>query len=66
MKKVLKENDTLRPEYDLSALKVVAAGRGRGTAKSVQLEPDVAKAFPTSEAVNTALRKLIQEGKYAQ
>jgi hypothetical protein len=62
MKKV-KESDDLRPEYRREDL-----GRGvrgkyfesyqKGT-NLVLLSPDVAKAFPTEEAVNEALRSLI-------
>ncbi|MCZ7580398.1 MAG: hypothetical protein M5U21_06220 [Fimbriimonadaceae bacterium] len=59
-------DDDLRPEYDFSKLTVVARGAGRrekGT--SVEIAPDVAKVFPTSEAVNEALRFLIRMGKAA-
>ena len=30
----------------------------------VLLEPEIAKAFPTSEAVNRALRQLLEEGRH--
>ena len=62
MRKV-KESDELRPEYRREDL-----GRGvrgkyfeayqKGT-NLVLLSPDVAKVFPTEEAVNEALRSLI-------
>lgn len=63
MKKV-KESDELRTEYKREDL-----GRGvRGKylesyqmgTNLVLLSPDVAKVFPTEEAVNDALRSLIQ------
>jgi hypothetical protein len=57
--------DDLRPEYDLSQL-LKGGVRGKyvecfqaGT-NLVLLEPDVAKAFPTAEQVNKALRLLMQ------
>ena len=56
--------DDLRPEYDLSKLTLVAKGPGRGgKGAKVELAPDVAKVFPTAEAVNEALRFLIRVGK---
>lgn len=55
------ENDDMRPEYDFSG-----AVRGKhyrayhqGT-NLVFLEPDVAKVFKDSEAVNHALRMLME------
>ena len=52
--------DDLRPEYDLSQLKLLARGRSRVQPDqvSVILEPDVAKMFPDAAAVNQALRFL--------
>ena len=58
------ENDDLRPEYRREDL-------GKGTrgkyfaayqkgSNLVLLSPDVAKAFPTSDAVNETLRALLQ------
>ena len=67
MKKKSKDEtaDELRPEYDLSAL-LKDGVRGKyarrneqGTNLVIQ-SPDVAKAFPTDEAVNEALRLVIQ------
>ena len=57
--------DELRPEYDLSRLlrsgvQGKYADRYREGTNLVMLAPDVAKAFPTEEAVNEALRLVIQ------
>ncbi len=62
MKKV-KESDDLRPEYRREDLGQGVRGKyfesyQQGT-NLVLLSPDVAKAFPTEEAVNEALRSLI-------
>ena len=64
MKKQSDMDDELRPEYDLSAL-LKDAVRGKyaqhyeeGT-NLVLLEPDVAAAFSTPEAVNEALRLVL-------
>ena len=58
-------NDNLRPEYDFSQLLKTGvrgkyAERFREGTNLVLLAPDVAKAFPTSESVNEALR-LVQQ-----
>ncbi len=58
-------NDDLRPEYDLrELLKSGARGkyaqRYRAGTNLVLLEPDVAQAFPSAEAVNEALRLVIR------
>jgi hypothetical protein len=60
-------DDELRPEYDFSALRVVARGPGRKTpdAITVSLAPDVAETFPDSNSVNEALRLLIRIAKGA-
>jgi hypothetical protein len=54
----------LREEYDLSKLPIVPKGRyapERRIGKNlVVLDPDVAQAFPNDEAVNTALRLILQ------
>lgn len=63
-----KQNDLddyeLRDEYDLSQMTIVAKGRyapGRRVGKNVVvLAPDVAQAFPSDEAVNKALRLVLQ------
>jgi hypothetical protein len=54
--------DEMRPEYDVSKLRVRRFGPGRrGFGGSVvRLEPDVADIFPDAEAVNEALRFLIR------
>lgn len=58
------ENDDLRPEYDLSQLRGAVRGkyleRYRAGTNLALLAPDVRAAFPTDEAVNQALRSLIQ------
>ena len=60
----------LRDEYDLARLPVVARGRyaaaqRAGTNLRV-LDPDVVQAFPTDEAVNTALRLVLEIAKIPQ
>jgi hypothetical protein len=54
----------LREEYDLSQLPIVPKGRyapGRRVGTNlVVLEPDLAQAFPNDEAVNRALRLILQ------
>ena len=54
----------LREEYDLSRLPVVPKGRyapERRLGKNLAvLDPDIAQAFPDDEAVNTALRLVLQ------
>jgi hypothetical protein len=60
-KKTSEMDDWMRPEYDLSKLTVVARGPGRKAPAeqvTIQLEPDVAKLFPTAKSVNDALRLL--------
>ena len=62
MKKV-KESDELRPEFRRKDLGKGVRGKyfesyQKGT-NLVLLSPDVARAFPTEEAVNEALRSLI-------
>lgn len=63
-------SDDLRPEYHFDYSK---ATRGKyykrilkEGANVVVLEPDVAKAFPSSEAVNDALRVVLKAGQAAQ
>jgi hypothetical protein len=56
-----KDDDTMRSEYDFSN-----AVRGKYYQRYIQgtnivvLEPDIAAAFPNSEAVNDALRSLLR------
>lgn len=56
--------DELRPEYDASILKNGVRGKYLAQYRSgtnlVLLAPDVAKAFPTEQAVNEGLRRLMQ------
>ncbi len=61
-KKYNEMEDELRPEYDFSNMKIVGRSNGRKQSEeiTVTLAPDVAKKFPTSEAVNEALRLIIK------
>jgi hypothetical protein len=57
-------NGDLRAEYDFAAMKGGVRGKyyaqyRRGT-NVVLLEPDVAQAFPTENAVNQALRGILR------
>lgn len=70
MKKQLDDemDDDLRPEYDLRELlkggvRGKYAERYREGTNLVLLAPDVADAFPDEEAVNQALRLVIQLSK---
>ncbi|MFB3787427.1 MAG: hypothetical protein ACE15F_13765 [bacterium] len=55
------DEDTMRPEYDFSkAERGVTAKRYAHGTNVVVLDPDVARVFPTSAAVNDALRKLAE------
>ena len=60
----LHDQDTLRPEYDLTQLQ--GGGRGkylahyRAGTNLALLAPDVRAAFPSDDAVNHALRSLMQ------
>ena len=62
MRKV--KSDEMRPEYRREDLGVGVRGKYleayRAGTNLVMLSPDVAKAFPTEEAVNGALRSLIE------
>jgi len=59
------KEDELRPEYDLGDL-LKDGVQGKYTEKFRQgtnlvlLDPDIARAFPSDEAVNRALRLVIQ------
>ena len=63
------KNDELRPEYDLSQLGPGVRGKYYQKASAgtnlVLLDPDVAMAFPTPEAVNNALRMLAEVAEAA-
>jgi hypothetical protein len=58
------DDDDFRPEYELSELKGGVRGkyfeRYRKGTNLALLAPDVRVAFPTDEAVNDALRSIIQ------
>ncbi|MBK8537036.1 MAG: hypothetical protein IPL59_19240 [Candidatus Competibacteraceae bacterium] len=58
----LETEDDLRPEYDLSSLRVRKVGPERKgfSGSTIHLEPDVAEIFPDSRSVNEALRFLIK------
>lgn len=58
-KRAKKDRDTMRPEYDFSnATRGETAQRYAEGTNVVVLDPDVAQLFPTSVAVNEALRNL--------
>ena len=58
-----RKSDDLRPGYDLARLDHPVRGKYHARAVAggnvVVLDADVAAAFPTAEAVNTALRLLL-------
>jgi hypothetical protein len=61
----LEMDDELRPEYDLAELlkggvRGKYAERYKAGTNLVLLAPDVARAFPDEEAVNEALRLVMQ------
>jgi hypothetical protein len=60
----LNDDDDLRPEYDLTQLKGGVRGkyaeRYRAGTNLALLAPEVRAAFPTDDAVNEALRTLMQ------
>lgn len=59
--------DDLRAEYDFSSMSGGVRGkyfdRANEGSNLVLLDPDVAKAFPSQEAVNRALRMLAEIAK---
>jgi len=64
-KRNVEMSDELRPEYDLRELlkggiRGKYAKRYRAGTNLVLLAPDVAKAFPTEDAVNEALRLVVR------
>jgi hypothetical protein len=61
------EPDEMRAEYDLrgGVRGKYFAEYQKGT-NLILLAPDVAKSFPTSEAVNQALRKVLSEKRVAE
>lgn len=58
------DNYELREEYDLSQLQIMPKGRydpaKRQGRNVVVLDPELAEAFPDDEAVNAALRLVLQ------
>jgi hypothetical protein len=66
MSKSSEIEDELRPEYDLQSLQVRKLGSGRKKFfDTVCLEPDVIAAFPDANAMNKALRYLIEIAKHS-
>lgn len=65
----MESDDELREEYDEKTLKNGVRGkyaqRLAQDSNVVRLAPDVAVAFPTEEAVNEALRLLLQTARRA-
>ena len=64
----LEMDDELRPEYDLPQLlkdgvRGKYAGRYQAGTRLAMLAPDVARVLPNDEAVNKALRLVIQLAK---
>ena len=68
--KISHVSDELRPEYDCDYSKGVRGKYYKRILKEganvVVLEPDVAKAFPDSAAVNDALRIVLKAGQAAR
>lgn len=64
MKKANHMNDELRPEYRREDFQTMVRGkyadRMQAASNVVILDPDVAEAFPNTEAVNRALRGLLE------
>jgi hypothetical protein len=57
-----RNSDDIRPEYDFASMKGVRGKyyeQYRKGTNVVLLEPDVAEAFPTENAVNEALRGIL-------
>ena len=61
-------DDELLPDYDEETLRTLLKNGIRGKyvdryrqgTNLIKLDPDIAAAFPTEQAVNTALRKLLE------
>jgi len=62
-----RHEDDLRAEYDFSSLKGGVRGkyyrRFQAGTNIVRLEPDLARVFPTDEAVNEALRTVVRASR---
>ncbi len=58
-----RNHDEMRPEYDFATMKGGVQGKHqqayRKGSNVVLLQPDVAEAFPTEDAVNEALRGIL-------
>ena len=69
-KELIKATDELRPEYDLRQLKGGVQGKyyRRATAGTnlALIEPDLARVFPDSGAVNRALRVIADAAQAAK
>jgi hypothetical protein len=67
MKKNSRNNGHMKAEYDFATMKNGVRGkyyeRYRKGTNVVLLEPDVAKAFPTENAVNEALRGILSTAR---
>lgn len=67
MKKVDTNSDELRPEYRREDFGPMERGkyakRVRESSNVVVLDPEIARAFPNSQAVNDALRGLLELAK---
>ena len=63
MNKASEPGDELRPEYEFASMRGGVRGkyahRVRTETNIVLLEPEVAEAFPTEQAVNEALRGIL-------
>lgn len=65
MKKIVRQrnHDEMKPEYDFASMKGGVRGKHhreyRNGTNVVVLQPDVAEAFPTEDAVNEALRGIL-------
>jgi len=61
------EDYELQDEYDLSQMPIMPKGRyapeRRIGSNLIVLEPDLARVFPTDEAVNKALRLILQAAR---
>jgi hypothetical protein len=64
MKKAKQDPDDLRSEYAREDFDTMVRGkyaaRMKESSNIVVLDPDVAEAFPNAEAVNQALRRLLE------
>jgi hypothetical protein len=61
MKKPVKTDSDLQPEYDFArGIRGKYARRHAQGTNVIVLEPDVARAFPNARAVNTSLRALAE------